>query len=316
MGDRFSADIELKGSIARGVVIGPRLWVAGDVGWSRREAGADTFRKMARERLRQGADHIKLFNTGGIAWPAKTIGHLICTAEEIRAAVEEAHHWGKPAVVHAMGDEGMIMAAEAGADSIEHGFVMGEASIDSMKKHGTVFSPQLAVTAAWNEEFMRAQGVFPEWLIINAVEAREVHHAMVAKAHKAGIPMISGVDNLPKIPLQAGIEVFEGRPAIVAEIHFMQKIGMTALEALQTATINAARVCGAEESLGTLEVGKLADVIAVRGNPLDDLERLQNVRLVMKDGEVIRADHALPRGVGLARPGDVSANRQIVMDAE
>jgi imidazolonepropionase-like amidohydrolase len=300
MGDRANADLQLKAAVEQRVLRGPRLFVAGDASWSRRAAGEDEFRRKARELLRAGVDHLKLFATGGIAWPARTIGHTICTPAELRAAVEEAHRWNKPAVVHAMGDEGVIMAVEAGADTIEHGFVMGEAGVRALAERGTVFSPQLAVTAAWNEPFLWAAGCYPEWLIVNAAEAGQTHHQVFRQAAEAGVTMVTGVDNLPRLPYSDGIETFEGRPGLVAEIRLMAENGLTPMQALQAATKNAATVCGVGDRLGTVEPGKLADLVAVGGDPLADLNALAEVRFVMKGGEIVR--YASEPHVALAAP--------------
>jgi imidazolonepropionase-like amidohydrolase len=161
-----------------------------------------------------------------------------------------------------------------------------------MARSGTVFSPQLTVTAAWSEGPLREAGCFPDWFIENAMEAGASHHAMFRKAVAAGIPAVAGVDNLPRLPLSVGIETFQGRPALVAEIGFMIAGGLSPLQALQTATINVARVCGAADRLGTVEAGKLADLIAVAGDPLADVTALHQVRLVMKDGVIVRSGPA------------------------
>ena len=291
MGDRFNADIQLKKAIEEGTLVGPRLWVAGDVMWSREVAGEDAFRAKARERLRQGADHIKLFATGGIAWPAETITHTICSPAELRAAIEEAHRWHKPATVHAIGDEGVIMAAEAGADSVEHGFVLGDEGIRAMAEHGSIYSPQLTVTEAWNERTIEEAGCFPAWFLKNAIEARVVHHAAFRKAVQAGLEFVPGVDNLTRFPWSPGIETFAGKPALITEIRLMADNGLTTMQALQAATLNVAKLCRADKELGTVERGKLADLISVDGDPLVTLAALHDVRLVMKGGQVIRSDH-------------------------
>ncbi|MCC7368981.1 MAG: amidohydrolase family protein [Chloroflexi bacterium] len=290
MGDRNNADLQLKRAIESGTLVGPRLWVAGDVMWSRENAGEDVFRARARERLRQGVDHIKLFATGGIAWPAETITHTICSPAELKAAIEEAHRWKKPATVHAIGDEGVAMAADAGADTVEHGFVLGDEGIAAMVRNKTVFSPQLTVTKAWNETTIREAGCFPQWFLTNAIEASEVHHAYVAKAIAAGLEIICGVDNLTRLPWSPGVETFQGRPALIAEIQFAADCGLTPLQAIQAATVNVAKVCRADRDLGTLERGKLADIFSVAGDPLADLNTLHNVRFVMKGGQTVRDD--------------------------
>jgi imidazolonepropionase-like amidohydrolase len=302
MSDRFDADIRLKAAIERGYLVGPRLFVSGDATWSRETAGEDEFRRRARALLRAGADHIKLFASVGIPHRGASMAHSTCTLGELRAAVEEAHRWQRPACVHATGDESVVMAVEAGADVVEHGFVLGEAGLAAMARQGTVFSPQLTVTAAWSEGPLREAGCFPEWFITNAKEAGAQHHAMFRKAVAAGIPAIAGVDNLPRLPLSVGVETFLGRPALVAEIGFMVEGGLSPLQALQTATINTARVCGMGDRLGTVEAGKLADLIAVAGDPLAGVTALHDVRLVMKDGVVLRSGPAPETGVPAVPP--------------
>lgn len=293
-GDRFDADLHLKAAIEAGTLLGPRLFVSGDSSWGRGAAGEDEYRRRARALLWKGADHIKLFASGAIAAPvASTITHAICSPEELRAAIEEAHRWHKPAQVHAIGDEAVRVAAEAGADSVEHGFVMSEVGVAAMARYATVYSPQLAVTAAWNEDYMRSANCYPEWLITNAVEARQVHHAAFRQAVAAGLTIVAGVDNLPRPTPGSGIELFEGRPALVAEIRLMADNGLPPLQALMAATRNAAAVCRAGARLGTVETSKLADLIVVDGDPLADLNALADVRLVMKGGAIVRSSGRL-----------------------
>jgi imidazolonepropionase-like amidohydrolase len=290
MGDRFDADLHLKKAIDAGTLSGPRLFVSGDSSWSRGAAGEDEYRRRARALLWKGADHIKLFASGAIAAPvAETITHSICSEAELRAAIDEAHRWGRHACVHAIGDEAVRMAAAAGADSIEHGFVLSEAGIVAMREHDVVFSPQLTVTHAWNERFMREAGCYPDWLIENAAEAGRAHHAAFRQAAAAGLTMIAGVDNLPRPTFDAGIETYAGRPALVSELCLMAENGLTRMQALQAATRNAARVCRVGAKLGTLEPGKLADLIVAGGDPLADVSTLADVKLVMKDGVMVRS---------------------------
>jgi cytosine/adenosine deaminase-related metal-dependent hydrolase len=115
---------------------------------------------------------------------------------------------------------------------------------------------------------------------------------MVHKAVQAGLTLIAGVDNLPRLPLSVGIETFDGKPALVEEIRLMADVGLSPLEALRTATANVAEVCGVGDQLGTIEVGKLADLIAIGSagvDPLVDLSALYDVRLVMKGGAIVRS---------------------------
>ena len=223
-------------------------WLATRSGPARRPARRSSGGGCGR-RSERGIDHLKIFATSGIPYRTKVTTTLL-SFDEVQAAVEEAHKWDRPVSVHAVGDEGVIMAADAGADSVEHAFVVSEAGIEAMVRNNTTFSPQLAVTAAWNETFMREAGCFPEWMIVNAMAAREVHHAMFAKAVKAGLKMVAGVDNLPRVPLFFGIERYEGKPALVAELRFMVDGGMSPMQALQAATLNPARAFAGGRSPG------------------------------------------------------------------
>jgi imidazolonepropionase-like amidohydrolase len=196
-------------------------------------------------------------------------------------------------MVHAIGDEAVSMAAQSGADSIEHGFVLRDAGIAAMREHDVFYSPQLTVTAAWNEAFMREAGCYPEWLIANAIEAGQVHHEAFRKTVAAGLKMVTGVDNLPRPTFSAGIETHQGRPALVSEVCLMVENGLSPMHALQAATRNAAQVCRMDADLGTLERGKLADLIVVPGDPLKDPGVLADVKLVMKGGAIVRATAGL-----------------------
>src|SRR5260370_35490919 len=111
---------------------------------------------------------------------------------------------------------------------------------------------------------------------------------MVSKAVEAGVTLIAGVDNLPRLPVSVGIETYDQRPALVMEIRLMREIGLTAVDALRTATANVAELCGVGDQLGSLEAGDVADLISIDGDPLQDLSALYDVRLVMKDGVIVR----------------------------
>src|SRR5262249_28319869 len=121
-------------------------------------------------------------------------------------------------------------------------------------------------------------------------------HEAFRKAVKADLTVIAGVDNLPRLPLSVGIETFEGRPALVAELRLMVANGLPPMRALQAATLNAARVCRAERLLGTVEPGKLADLVVAAGDPLTDITAVGDIRLVMKGGSIVRSGYRLGKG--------------------
>jgi imidazolonepropionase-like amidohydrolase len=295
LGEENDADLLLRDAVDAGEVEGPRIFATGDIMWTRRAAGADEFRRHVRAAIARGADQVKLLSSGGIPWRSDTIGHTLHTFEEIAAAAEEAHRWAKPLVVHAMGDETILAATQAGADTIEHGFVATERGIAAIAESGAMYCPNLTVTAAWDPVQLAAKG-YPDWFTANAAEAAARHHEMFREAVRLGIPILAGVDDLPEGDGPVGIEMHEDRIGLIAELRLMQANGMTAAEALLTATRNAAAAVRAQERLGTLEPGKLADLVVLSRNPLDDLDHLASVTAVWKGGRPIRLTPGLEPG--------------------
>lgn len=287
--DRFDADLKLRNAIEMGLVEGPRIYASGSTSWTTRSAGVDEFRRRTRELVQLGVDQLKVFATGGIPWRIDDMDSMTCTAEEIRVVAEEAHRWGKPLSVHTMGDRSVLTAVEAGADTIEHGFLLdpdGDA-IAAMAERDVIYCPNLTVTAAWNPGYLRG-GPFPEHLIANAGKAGATHHAAFRRAVEAGVTIIAGVDNLPEDPWTGGIEAFGGRIGLIAELKLMAENGLAPDKVLAAATINAARASKADHLLGTIEAGKLADLVAIGGNPLEDVDALSRVQRVWKGGSEMR----------------------------
>jgi imidazolonepropionase-like amidohydrolase len=295
LGEENDADLMLRDAVDAGEVEGPRIFATGDIMWTRTAAGVDDFRRHVRRAIASGVDQIKLLSSGGIPWRSDTIGHTLHSYEEIAAAAEEAHRWAKPLAVHAMGDETIIAAAQAGADTIEHGFVATEKGIAAMADAGTMYCPNLAVTAAWDPAILTAKG-YPEWFTANAAEAAARHHEMFREALRLGIPILAGVDDLPEGDGPVGIEMHNDQIGLIAELKLMHANGMTTGQALLTATKNAACAVRSQASLGTLEPGKHADLVVLAGNPLADLDRLADVAAVWKSGRAIRLTPGLERG--------------------
>jgi len=295
LGEENDADLLLRDAVEAGEIEGPRIFASGDIMWSRTAAGVDDFRRHVRRAIASGADQIKLLSSGGIPWRSDTIGHTLHSYEEIAAAAEEAHRWAKPLAVHAMGDETVIAAAQAGADTIEHGFVATQKGIAAMAEAGTMYCPNLTVTVAWDPAILAAKG-YPEWFTANAAEAAAHHHEMFAEAVRLGIPILAGVDDLPEGDGPVGIEMHDDQIGLIAELKLMTAGGMTRGQALLTATKNAAAAVRSQARLGTLEPGKLADLVVLSGNPLDDLNRLADVTAVWKNGRPIRLTPGLEPG--------------------
>lgn len=286
LGDKYNTDLRLRNAIEAGLIEGPRIFASADVKWTIHSAGEDEFRRRVRERVQAGVDQIKIMATGGIPWRTDDMDHMTCTERELRAAIDEAHRWNKPVAIHAMGDESIGIAASAGADTIEHGFILKGDGVDAMAAGGSTFCPNLAVTDAWNPELLE-DGVFSEYLLANATEARKYHHAAFRRAVDLGIPIIAGVDNLPEHNGPVGAETHRGRLALVEELRLMIANGLPPELALAAATREPARAARVDDRLGTIEPGKLADLVAVEGNPLLDINALLNVTAVWKAGKPI-----------------------------
>jgi imidazolonepropionase-like amidohydrolase len=231
-------------------------------------------RKAAREQLDHGADWIKVYMTHR-SWVGKN-GELVSqptlTIEELRAIVEETHGWGKKVACHAYGGIGLHRALDGGCDSIEHGLDLDDALIAQMLKQGTWYVPTLSVyytdwaaadTAAGQRDRLRAS----------------THEVSFKKALKAGVKIVFGTD-------MGGIPWTE---PIAQEFSRMVEFGMQPMDAIQSATSRAAVMLDMEGKIGVVAPGAFADIIAVNGDPLRDIEVLESVQFVMKDGQVFRA---------------------------
>jgi len=231
-------------------------------------------RKAVRQRYKEGADVIKITATGGVLSVAKNGQNPQFTVEEIRAITSTAKDYGMLTAAHAHGDEGMRRAIEGGIQTIEHGTLMSEATMDLMKEKGVYMVPTISAgkEAAKNAEI---PGFFPA---VVAQKAREIGPQIqntFARAYKRGVPIAFGTD--------AGVFP-HGTNA--QEFGYMVEAGMPAEEALRAATITNASLLGMGSELGQLKAGFLADIIAVDGDPLRDVNVLKSVRFVMKDGVI------------------------------
>lgn len=282
LGERDSADLLVRDLVGAGTLPGARVVASGDVAWTLAEAGVDNFRRKVRRQALQGVDQIKLMITGGIPMRGG-ITSPTANRQEVKAAIAEAHDWGRPVAVHAMGDEAVIMAVECGADTIEHAFGCTPAAAQAMADAGTVYCPNLAVTDEW-PRYLAAAGLQP-WLARNADAARAGHHETLAAAVELGVTVIAGVDSLPRPTGAYGIEMIGGDPALIGELALLRANGLSARETLRSTTINTARVCGLGDELGSLEVGKIADFIVLEADPETDVRNLGAVSGVWQSGQ-------------------------------
>jgi imidazolonepropionase-like amidohydrolase len=287
------ADADLKRAIALGYVPGPRMFVATRAmaptgmypllgySWELKVPegveivdGPEAIVKAVREQVKYGADWIKYYSDHGYYMKDDVLhSHVNFTDPEAKALVEEAHRLGRKVAAHAMGWDGIDAALRAGVDSIEHGWGLDEAQMGTLISRGVYWCPTLFV-GTYVAEGRSAAGA-PIWTAMLRV-AEKAFRRGVAK----GVPIVFGTD--------AG-----GFPWSVPqsrEFGVMVKWGMTPAQALQAATSCAAKLLGLSGELGTLETGRAADLIAVRGDPLKDVGELDHVGFVMKDGAVYRND--------------------------
>jgi imidazolonepropionase-like amidohydrolase len=239
--------------------------------------GVDACRKVVRRQIDRGADVIKFATTGGV-----NSGTGLATRmyeDEARALVDTAHAYGRKVAVHAHGADGIKLALRAGADSIEHGTVMDDEIVRTMKKQGTYYVPTLSTVNGYLERLAANPNAYApdvkkqiDWRI-------GITGQSLAKAYPAGVKIAFGTD--------AGVSK-HGRNA--DEFELMVKWGMPPVEAIKAATVNAADLLGLGQEVGTIEPGKSADIIAVTGDPLSDVRVLKKVEFVMARGEVIEAE--------------------------
>jgi imidazolonepropionase-like amidohydrolase len=239
--------------------------------------GPDACRAAVRNQIKRGADCIKVCATGGVLSLARD-GRLPHYAEdELSAIVTTARDLGVDVAAHAHGDEGMRRAVEAGVVSIEHGTFMSEATMDAMIRKGTWYVPTVTAGKAVSDSAQFAKGFFPEVVRVKALNIGPQIQATLGKAYKKGVKIAFGTD--------AGVFP-HGKNNL--EFVFMAEAGMKNADILRSATLDAATLLRMNDRIGTIEPGKLADIVAVRGNPLDDIRAMLAVSFVMKDGKVVR----------------------------
>ena len=307
LGDMSDVIVPLRDAIRQGMVPGPRIFAAtrslastgghgdGSNGLRRELAGdpgpadgivnsVEDARKAVRQRYKEGADLIKITATGGVLSMAKNGRDPQFSEEEIRAIVDTATDYGFHVAAHAHGAEGMKRAIRGGVRSIEHGTYMDDEVMRLMKEHGTYFVPTI-LAGKFVEEKAAIDGYFPEVVRPKAAAIGPVIFGTFAKAYKAGVRIAFGTDS--------GVSAHGDN---AREFELMVAGGMPPMEAIRAATVVTAELLGVTDDLGTLETGKIADLIAVDGDPLADITELQRVRFVMKDGVVYKHVVAEPAG--------------------
>lgn len=233
--------------------------------------GPDDVRRAVRRCIKMGVDWIKLLVTGGIAGIRESMYELQMSYEEIKAACDVAHAKGLKVCAHTGCAEAAKIGVRAGLDSIEHGYQLDEEACDLMAEHGVYYCPTLSVTE--DEAYMR-HWQWPEHSIRRALDGAELHRRAFELALRAGVKIVNGADLNP---------IAE---TAIPEIEWVVRAGASPAQALIASTRRPAEMCGVADQLGTIEAGKIADVIAVDSNPLDNIAALRSVRLVMKEGMI------------------------------
>jgi imidazolonepropionase-like amidohydrolase len=240
--------------------------------------GVDGVRHMVRQDIKYGADMIKFMASGGVLSKGDNPQASQYTLEEMKAIVEEAHRLGRKVAAHAHGAQAILWASEAGVDSIEHGSYIDDASIAEMKKNGTYLVPTLYL-GDWFLENAEKNHV-PDFLLAKAKAVMPAARQNIAHAFASGVKVAFGTD---AAVYPHGMNAHE--------FAVMVKLGLTPLQAIQAATINAADLLGWSGKVGSLDPGAWGDVIAVDGDPLKDVTILEHVKFVMKGGDVVRNEY-------------------------
>ena len=271
LGDKGFLDVVCKKALAEGKLAGPRLLVAtrgiraphghGFVGYP--FCGVEDIRKAVRENLAAGADLIKIYITGTLR-SSQGLPHYF-SRDEIQTLVDEAHRVGVPVATHCIGGPGLNLAVDTGIDVIEHGYFISDEQIDLMiqARRWLVMTPSIFFTDA------RIQ-TLPANLVEGHLQQRNEVQQRLTAAIRAGVKIAAGTDGM--------------HGGLAREVQYLTQFGASPFEALASVTANAAKVCGLEDRIGTIEKGKLADIIGVEGNPLDDVCALQRVKTVMQAG--------------------------------
>lgn len=292
-------NVSLRDAIKKGLVAGPRIFTAGkSIGTTGGHAdptngyrkdlmgdpgpkegvinSADEARKAVRQRYKDGSDLIKITATAGVLSQAKDASGAQFTDEELEAIVKTAKDYGFKVAAHAHGAEGMKRAIKAGVNSIEHGTYMDDEAIALFKKHGAWYVPTITAGKS-TADSAKIPDYYSDIVTPKALAVGPHIQNTFAKAYKAGVKIAFGTD--------AG--VFQhGKNAM--EFKYMIEAGMPPMEAIKSATVHAAELLGMQQELGSIEAGKLADIVAVSGDPLQNSDAFMNVVFVMKDGKVFR----------------------------
>ncbi|MBC8109430.1 MAG: amidohydrolase family protein [Verrucomicrobia bacterium] len=295
----IGVNISLRNAINKGIVVGPRIFTSGktiattgghgdptngfrsDIQFDEKfdDGVVNSFeqaRQAVRQRYKDGVDCIKITATGGVLSIAKSGKAPQFMDDELEGIIKTAKDYGFHTAAHAHGAEGMKRAIKAGITTIEHGTFMDDETIELFKKYGTYLVPTITAGKTVGDS-AKVPGYYHPLVVPKALETGRQIQATFAKAYKAGVKIAFGTD--------AGVFV-HGKNA--KEFEYMTEVGMPGMEAIKCATTTAALVLGEADRIGSVEIGKMADLVAVDENPLKNIKTLQNVIFVMKEGVVYK----------------------------
>ena len=301
LGDTDNDSIALRNAIKAGIVPGPRIFTAGiavgstgghadDSDGYRKDLqgdpgpkqgiinGVDDAWKAVRQHYKDGADLIKIMPSGGVLDESASVDNAQMTIEEIKAVVAAAHDYGFTVAAHAHGTEAIRRAVIGGVDSIEHGTFMDDNDMKLMKEHGTWYVPTI-IAGQYVAEKAKIPGYYPAQIASKALQVGPQIQTTAGKAYKAGVKIAFGTD--------ASVYPHGGN---AHEFELLVAAGLPPAAALQAATVNAAMLLKQTKNLGSVEAGKFADIVAVAGDPLQDIAAMKAVNFVMKNGVIYKQD--------------------------
>lgn len=285
VGTECDYDMDIRDAIDEGLIQGPHMLCAGRVicmtgghGWQDgiEADGVDECRKAARTLLKKGVDLIKVMATGGVMTKGVEPGSAQLTEEEMAAIIQEAHKAGRKTATHAQGTQGIKNALYAGIDSIEHGIFLDQECIDFMIEHGTYLVPTLVAPQCIVENGVEA-GI-ADYMVKKAIYVKDAHVESFKQAYKQGVKIALGTD---------GGTPFNYHNNTAYEFELMEKYGVDCMDIIKIATHNSADCLGVLDEYGTIEVGKHADLVCLKENPLDNISNVRKIDKVIKDGKVV-----------------------------